>query len=172
MMRLPLSLLLAVPLAAQGTYRHPPSLSSTARLAADAVPVPPPPNYFMSAGGGDQTPGRGAGFGYWSVSRYVGQQNWLSAISEYSFIRGQVVTCPLAGLSHVVAGVGPVSFGLVGAGGACSGDKGGATGAASAQGFASFHIAGSWNIIATARKTFTPDGADAVRVTLGVGYAK
>ncbi len=158
--------LLAVPLCAQGTYRQPaPSGRINAALA-------PQPNYFYSVGAGDQTPGRGAGFGYWSVSKYLGQQNWATAISEYSFIKGQVVTCPLAGLSHVVAGVGPASFGLVGAGGACSGSSTGATGAASAQSFVNFRIAGSWNIIVTGRKTYTPGGTNAVRVTLGIGYAK
>ena len=182
-MRVLLLCVLALPLIGQGTYRR-------------LVPVPPDiraaqaptyaPNYFVTAGGGDQTPGTGAAFAYWSVSRFLGEQNWASVITEYSMAKGQVITCPLAGVSHAVGGIGPVTFGLVGAGGACSGSVSGSSSAASAQGFAVFHIAGSWSIIFTARRTFTNPtcaanvadtvcnamGRDIVRFTLGFGYGK
>jgi len=159
--------LLCVPLLGQGTYREP-APRSTARLATPA----PEPSYFVTAGGGDQAPGRGAAFTYWSVSRYLGQQNWATIITEYSISGNQVVTCPLAGISHVALSAGSLSAGLVGAGGACSGSVSGSSGAASAQGFAVVHLGGAWSLIATARKTFTNEGTNAVRVTLGVGYAK
>ena len=176
--------LLALPLAAQGIYHK-----TVPPPPRDALSIPAPtyaPNYYVTVGAGDQTPGPGAGFAYWSISRYLGEQNYASVVTEYSMAKGQVITCPLAGVSHAVGGLGPVTFGLVGAGGVCSGSVSGSSSAASAQGFAVFHIAGSWSIIFTARRTFTnptcaasvPDtvcnamGRDVVRFTLGFGYGR
>lgn len=154
------------PMAAQAPYHAEPSKTNK-RLA-----LTPAPAYYLTVGGGDQVPGRGAGFAYWSVSRYMGQQTYATAITEYSMNAGQIVTCPLAGASHVVTSFSRVSLGLVGAGGGCSGDRGGAQAAVATQGFAVFRIKGTWSAILTARKTFTNDGTSAVRLTLGIGFGK
>ncbi len=170
--------LLAIPLCAQGTFRQPaPSTRINAALA-------PAPNYFFTAGGGDQAPGRGAGFVYWSASRYLGQQSWATVLQEYSMSAGQVITCPLGGISHVVGSFGPVSYGGVGAAGACSGSPLGGTGALGAQGFANVHIYKRFSLIVTVRKTWalnatcppaqqnTPLCRPAIRFTIGPGYSQ
>lgn len=146
-------------------------------LAASAQSLPSAPatylpQYLVTAGGGAVVPGHGAGFAYWSVSRYLGQQTYATAISEYTMTKGVVLTCPMAGITKVVYQLGPVSFGLTGAGGACSGTNAGASSAASGQAFTAFHIKGDWSIIATARKTFTASGTDAFKLTLGIGWGK
>jgi hypothetical protein len=130
------------------------------------------PNTLYTAGAGAITKGHGGTFAYWSLSKYIGQNSYATVISEYTMSKGAVLTCPLAGVSHIAWQGGPVSLGLTGAGGACSGDSNGSQGAASAQGFADFHIKGAWNIIATARKTFTANGDSAVKLSLGIGYGK
>jgi hypothetical protein len=180
---------LALPLAAQGVYhRTAPAIPSTARLA-DGIPLPPPSapiNIFVTAGAGDQAPGPGAGFGYWSLSKYLGQENYATAIQEYRFFKGQVLTCSLGGISHAVAGIGRVTFGLTGSGGVCSGTTTGAGGTAEPQGFMVFPIGGPISGVLTVRKNFfqptcdpkIPDpvckalGRDVVQITLGIGWGK
>ena len=157
MMRLPLSLLLAA--------------SAWGQRAA-TVAVTAQPQIFYSAGGGALTHGHGGTFAYWSVSKYLGQNTYASVINEYTVSAGQVLTCPLAGVSHVAAQFGPVSVGLTGAGGGCSGDKGGAAGAATAQAFVNFHLWHEWNLPLTARKTFTSRGDEAIKISLGIGWGK
>lgn len=161
--------LMGTPIAGQAPY-HPEPSKTNRRLST--TPIATAPAYYLTVGGGDQVPGHGAGFAYWSVSRYMGQQTYATAITEYSMTQGQVVTCPLAGVSHVVTSFKRVSFGLVGAGGGCSGDKGGSEAAGTAQGFALFRLKGTWSAILTARKTYTAKGTSAVRLTLGIGFGK
>jgi hypothetical protein len=162
----------------QGTYRRPAPVLQDGRVGV----VQAQPSDFVTFGGGDQAPGHGAAFAYGSVSHYLGQQSWATAVSEYSMFRGQVISCPMGGVSHVVAGFGAASFGVVGAVGACSGTPSGASTAESAQGFGVVHVWRSLSFVATARKTFvntTCAGSDvvcqdlkrpAVRFTIGIGF--
>lgn len=160
--------LLSATVYGQGSYHRPAPTNIHFGVSAPTYA----PSYFITVGGGDQAPGHGAAFAYWSVSSYVGQQNYATAITEYSISKGQIITCPLAGISHVLAGAGPASFGMVGAAGACSGTSSGASSAAAAQGFVNYHIKGAWNVIVSARKTFTANGSTAVRFTIGVGWGR
>jgi hypothetical protein len=139
---------------------------------AATVAVSAQPSIFYSVGGGALTHGHGGTFTYWSVSKYLGQNSYATIINEYTISQGQVLTCPLAGVSHVATQFGPVSIGLTGAGGGCSGDKGGASGAATAQGFVNFHLYNEWNLILSVRETFTNRGDDAIKVSLGLGWGK
>ena len=106
-MRLALALALTFPLAAQSPPPAP----------KDQFP-PYTPQYLVTAGGGAVVPGHGAGFAYWSVSRYLGQQTYATVIQEYEMVKGAVITCPLAGVSKTIYTLGPATVGMTGAGGA------------------------------------------------------
>lgn len=183
-------LAISIPLIAQGTYHRPlVPIPPGARLS-DVV-QPYSPQTFISGGGGDQAPGRGAGFLYGSISHYLGQQNWATGIIEESIGRTpdgskQIVTSTLGGISHVLGETGPISYGLVGAAGASSGAPTGASPTLEAQVFGNVHMGGSWNVIASLRRNFIQPvcnpGVPAMvcaalqrpvmRFTLGIGWGK
>lgn len=118
------------------------------------------------------------------MSKYLGQENWLSGITEYNTDGKQVTTTTMGGISHVAFNVGPLSGGLVGSAGVAIGGTSGSNGALGAQYFTNIHIYKSFSLILTVRKTWaiaescppamqnTSLCKPAIRFTLGPGFAK
>lgn len=143
-----------------------------AQSAAPTSSITYLPKLYGSVGGGAIVPGSGK-FGYQSISLYLGQESYATTINEYTITKGQVQSCTLAGLSKVMYEFGFVSIGTTGLAGGCNATStsGGVAGAV--QGFASFHLGKTgFSIVATGDKTFTTDGRQGVKMTLGVSYGK
>jgi len=130
------------------------------------------PKFYGSAGGGAVVPGSGK-FAYEAISVYLGQQTYATTVQEFTISKGTVQSCTMAGISKVAYQFGFVSLGMTGLAGGCNSTSGSSGGAGAAQGFASFHLGKSgMSIVATADKTFTTDGRQGVKATLGVSYGK
>ncbi len=145
-------------------------------LSAQSVPptssITYLPKLYGSVGGGAVVPGSGK-FGYESISLYLGQQTYATTINEYTISKGQVQSCTLAGLSKLMYQFGFVSLGTTGLAGGCNATSSSGGVAGAVQGFASFHIGKSgFSIVATGDKTFTSDGRQGIKATLGFSYGK
>ena len=131
------------------------------------------PRFYGSVGGGGIVPGHGGRFAYESISAYIGAQTYATTVQEFTISKGKVQSCTLAGVSKIMYQFGFVSIGLTGLGGGCNSTSGDSGAAGAAQGFASFHLGKSgMSIVATGDKTFTADGRQGVKLTLGVSYGK
>jgi hypothetical protein len=130
------------------------------------------PKWYGSAGGGTLIPGSSK-FAYQAVAVFVGQASYLTAVTEYTFLKGQVQSCTLGGVSKVLYQFGAFSVGTTGLGGGCSTTTTSGGAAAAVQGFGSFHIGkGGFSVVATGDKTFTTDGRQGAKITLGIAYGK
>lgn len=130
------------------------------------------PKFYGSVGGGGTVPGKGR-FAYESISAYLGQETYATTVQEFTLAKGAVQSCTMAGLSKPLYQFGFLTLGITGLGGGCSSTAGTSGAAGAAQGFASFHLARTgFSVVATGDKTFTTDGRQAVKLTLGVAYGK
>jgi len=129
------------------------------------------PKWYGSVGAGGLTVGKGR-FAYESISAYLGAETYATTVNEYTMQGGKVTSCTLAGLSKLLYQFGIVSVGTTGLGGGCNSTDGNNGAAGAVQGFASFHVKGAVSIVLTGDKTFTTDGRQAVKVTLGISYGK
>jgi hypothetical protein len=120
------------------------------------------PTWVVSAGVGALTHGSGK-LGYDSVSYNVGQATYVTAVNEYTVVKGVLETCPLAGLTKALYQFRGVTVGTTGLGGACN-----AAPAGTAQGFVHMRWKQShWGVALTATKPFTSGVSNAVKVSLG-----
>lgn len=148
-------------------------------LAALALPVwaqPPAPvsylpQWYVSAGGGAVVPGSSK-FAYTAAAVYLGQATYLTTVNEYTFRSGQAQSCTLGGVTKVLYQFAALSIGTTPLGGGCTTAVASGGAAVAVQGFASFRLRSTGvSLLATADKTFTEKGAQAVKLTLGVSYA-
>lgn len=143
------------------------------QVAASVSKIDYLPKWYVSVGAGGMAPGHGGTFAYQSVSGLLGRNTYGTTAQEYTISAGHVQSCTLAGISLVAYQFGRLSIGMTGLGGGCGSTSGASAAAAEAQGFASVHLGKSpFSIVGTGRKTFTTDGRQAVKVTLGVSYGK
>lgn len=120
------------------------------------------PTWVVSAGAGVLTHGSGK-LGYDSVSYNVGQSTYVTAVNEYTLVKGALETCPLAGLTKIMYQFRGVSVGTTGLGGACN-----AAPAGTAQGFVHIRFKQSqWGVALTATKPFTSGVSNAVKLSVG-----
>lgn len=130
------------------------------------------PKLYGSVGGGAVIPGKGR-FAYESISLFLGQETYATSVQEFTITNGTVQTCTMAGVSKVAYQFGFISIGITGLAGGCNSTSGSSGGAGAAQGFASFHLGKTgFSVVATGDKTFTADGRQGVKATLGVSYGK
>lgn len=130
------------------------------------------PKFYGSVGGGAVVPGSGK-FAYQAIAAYIGKNTYATTVQEYTIVGGKITSCTMAGISPVLYQFGFLSIGLTGLGGGCSSSSGSGGMAAATQGFASFRLGHTGiSIPITVDKTFTTDGRQGVKATLGVSYGK
>ncbi len=132
-----------------------------------ASPITYSPNILVSAGGGFASPN--GKFGYYSISKAIGQNSYATMAQQYTIVKGKIQNCALAGLSKEMYEFGPLVLGITGLGGGCEGFSGDATAAANAQAYAHFHFGKSaWGAVLTVMKTTNPG----YQVTLAPTWGK
>lgn len=124
------------------------------------------PDMLVSAGGGYASPN--GKFGYYSVSKSVGQNTYATMANQYTIVGGKLESCALAGLTKEMYQFGPLVLGLTGLGGGCEGFSGNAGAAGSAQAFAHIHFGKSpIGLAITGMKTTSPGFQTTIAPTWG-----